>query len=141
MTTLRRIEDAIRSSWGPDTVDPDDGWNPANPSRGQCDVTALVVHDIFGGELLAADVFVDGERVEGHMWNRLPGGHEVDLTRDQFENGQVIGEPVARPRPATFDPQHPRHHRYEAYRVLARKVQERLHEAGAFSDDDTILRQ
>jgi hypothetical protein len=126
MHTLSEIEHAIKASWGPDTADEDDGWTPENPSRGQCDVTSLVVHDIFGGEVLAAEVLRNGQRVEWHMWNRLPGGTEVDLTRDQFKDGEVIGEPSARPRPAQFDPEHPRYHRYEAYLVLARRVQERL---------------
>ena len=57
MHTLFEIEDAIRASWGLDTAEEDDGWTPDNPSRGQCDVTSLVLHDIFGGEVLAADVF------------------------------------------------------------------------------------
>ena len=56
MRTLPQIEGAIRASWGRDTADKDDGWRPENPSRGQCDVTSLVVQDIFGGELLAAVV-------------------------------------------------------------------------------------
>ena len=126
MHTLAQIEDAIRASWGRDTADKDDGWTPANPSRGQCDVTSLVVQDIFGGELLAAGVIRDGERVESHMWDRLPGGAEVDLTRDQFTNGEVLGEPSVRERPAELEPGHPRYHRYEAYLVLAGRVQERL---------------
>ena len=126
MHTLVEVEAAVRACWGFDTAEEDDGWTLENPSRGQCDVTALVVHDIFGGEVLAADVFRNGQRVEAHMWNRLPGGLEVDLTRDQFTDGEVIGEPSARPRPARFDPGHPRYHRYEAYLVLARRVQERL---------------
>lgn len=128
MTTLVEIEDAIRASWGPDTVDPDDGWDPAHPARGQCDVTTLVVHDLFGGELLSADVYRDGERVDGHMWNRLPGGLELDLTREQFVDGQEIGEAVASARPARFDSEHPRHHRYKAYLVLAERVRKRLRE-------------
>jgi hypothetical protein len=124
--TLAQIEDAIRASWGADTADINDGWTPENPSRGQCDVTSLVVHDIFGGELLAAGVFRDGERVESHMWNRLPGGIELDLTRDQFTDGEVIGESSVRERPSEFAREHPRYHRYEAYLVLARRVQEHL---------------
>jgi hypothetical protein len=82
-----------------------------------------VVHDIFGGEILAADVLREGERVEAHMWNRLPGGLELDLTRDQFRNGEEIGEASVRRRPEQFDPEHPRYHRYEAYLVLAQRVQ------------------
>ncbi len=89
-------------------------------------MTSLVVHDIFGGEFLAAGVFRNGERVESHMWNRLPGGADVDLTRDQFAKGEVIGDPSVRERPSEFVREHPRYHRYEAYLVLARRVQERL---------------
>ena len=127
MHTLSEIEAAIRASWSLDTADEDDGWTPDNPSRGQCDVTCLVVHDIFGGDVLAADVFRDGERIEAHMWNRLPGGLELDLTREQFRNGEEIGEASVRARPARFDPSHPRYHRYQAYLVLAARVRERLY--------------
>lgn len=127
MHTLAEIEAAIRAGWSADTAEEDDGWTPDNPARGQCDITSLVVHDIFGGELLAADVFRNGERVEGHMWNRLPGGIEVDLTREQFKGGEVIGEPIARRRsPKIASPDHPRYHRYQAYLVLAGRVQKRL---------------
>lgn len=126
MYTLAQLEEAIRESWSEDTADPDDGWTPDNPARGQCDITSLVVHDLLGGELLAAEVYLDGERVEAHMWNRLAGGAEIDLTRDQFRRGEVIGEPVVRPRPAEFPKDHPRYHRYEKYLVLAERVRARL---------------
>ena len=89
-----------------------------------------MVHDLFGGKLLGADVFVGGEKVEGHMWNRLPSGFDVDLTREQFRDGQVIGEPRTRQRPGSFPSDHPRYHRYEAYLVLAERVHERLRAAG-----------
>jgi hypothetical protein len=128
MHTPAQLEEAIRAGWSEDTADPDDDWTADNPSRGQCDITALVVQDLFGGELLAAHVFRDGERIEAHMWNRLPSGIEVDLTRDQFRNGEVIGEPrVVGPRPDTLgDPSHPRHHRYEQYLVLSARVRASL---------------
>ena len=130
--TLSELEQAIRASWSLDTADPENDWTPGNPSCGQCDITALVVHDLLGGELLGSDVYLDGERVEGHMWNRLPSGVEVDVTREQFKRGEVIGEPVARPRTAAIaDPTHPRYHRYEKYLVLSDRVRTRLRLSGA----------
>lgn len=129
--TLAQLEEAIRSAWSEDTASEDNDWTPDNPSCGQCDITTLVVHDLLGGDVLAADVFLDGVRVEAHMWNRLPSGLEVDLTREQFRMGQEIGEPTVRNRPASFDPAHPRYHRYETYVVLSERVRARLGLSGA----------
>ncbi len=127
MLTLAQLERAIREAWSLDTADPEDGWTRENPSRGQCDVTTLVVQDLVGGDILAADVYLDGERIEAHMWNRLASGIDVDLTRDQFSRGEVIGEPkVVQRTSAIADPAHPRYHRYEAYLVLADRVRARL---------------
>jgi hypothetical protein len=125
--TLAQLEQAIRESWSLDTSDDPEEWSAENPSRGQCDITALVVQDLVGGELLAADVYLGDKRVEAHMWNRLSGGVEVDLTRDQFKHGEVIGPPDVRPRPAEFAPDHPRYHRYEKYLILRGRVCSRLH--------------
>ena len=125
--TLTQLEQAIRDSWGADTADEDNDWTPDNPSCGHCDVTALVVHDLLGGQLLGADVYLDRERVEAHMWNRLPSGIDVDLTREQFRRGELVGEPIVRHRtPAIAEPTHPRYHRYEKYLVLRERVRERL---------------
>jgi len=43
----------LRRSWSPETSS---GWTRDNPASGQCGVTALVVHDKFGGEILKTDV-------------------------------------------------------------------------------------
>jgi hypothetical protein len=127
MPTFSEIEQIIRGCWSLDTSDDPDEWSLENPSRGQCDITALVVNDLVGGELLGASVYLDGQRVEGHMWNRLPGGVELDLTRDQFKHGEVLGDPVARTRtPEIASPDHPRYHRYEKYLVLSERVRKRL---------------
>jgi hypothetical protein len=125
--TLTELERAVRDSWSFDTADPENDWTPENPSCGQCDITALVVHDLLGGFLLGADVYLDGERVEAHMWNRLASGVEVDLTREQFKRGEAIGVPTVRERIAAIsDPSHPRYHRYEKYLVLSNRVRRRL---------------
>ena len=93
--TLEEVEVAIRASWSLESCDPTDAaeWTPDNPSRGQCAVTALVVHDLLGGQLLEAAVRNhDGAPQGFHYWNRL-AGLDVDLTRSQFRDGEVIGEP------------------------------------------------
>src|SRR3954468_204190 len=92
-TSLDALEAAIRAAWSAASCDPVDlpDWSPANPARGQCGVTALVVQDLLGGELLIADVHrADGTRQGVHYWNRFAGGVEVDLTREQFTQGEVI---------------------------------------------------
>jgi hypothetical protein len=124
--TLAELERAIRDAWSLDTADPENDWSPENPGCGQCDITSLVVHDLLGGELLSADVYLNGERVEAHMWNRLPSGIEIDLTSDQFRRGEIVGEPTPRPRPLDVDPTHPRYFRYEQYVVLSERVRRRL---------------
>jgi hypothetical protein len=99
--TLADIERTIRYSLDGDTY-PSDAktpWNPAHPTRGQCGVVTLVVNDLLGGELMRGEVHVDGQRIDFHWWNRLHGGIEVDLTRDQFSAGEIITDVVAIARP------------------------------------------
>lgn len=91
--TLARLESAIRAAWGRDTSDEPELWRPDNPALGQCAVTALVVRDYLGGDILVAGVVADGRRVARHAWNRLPSGLCVDLTREQFVAGETFEEP------------------------------------------------
>jgi hypothetical protein len=99
--TLSELEQAIRAAWSAETCDPvDQPWSAANPARGQCGVTALVLNDLIGGDLVLADVIrSDGSRQGSHCWNRLPGGVDVDLTREQFAPDEVVqcGSIVVRP--------------------------------------------
>lgn len=98
---LTDIEQALRSSWSAETCTPEyrDRWSPDNPARDQCGVTAMVLNDLLGGELVRGEVHVDGVRTDFHWWNRLSMGVEVDLTREQFGPEEVVvgGEVVVRP--------------------------------------------
>lgn len=126
--TVEEIRRHFLTAWGPDTCYPHmkDEWTPENPSRDQCGMTALVVQDIFGGDLILAEVHVDGAQIGHHYWNRLPDGSDVDLTADQFRpNETVVGaRVVVRP------PDAPRYHR-EQYELLRRRVFDAMQTAWA----------
>ncbi|MEU6867438.1 hypothetical protein ABZ924_30015 [Streptomyces sp. NPDC046876] len=124
--TLADLQAAIRAGWSAETCSPDDvdrePWTPENPAWGHCDITALVVQDLMGGGLLVGEVWLDGEQHGFHTWNVLPGGIEVDLTREQFRRGQVVTEGrLMGPRP-----QGRLSRRWEEYQLLRQRVGERL---------------
>lgn len=89
--------DAIKNAWCRETSADPEGWNPQLPALGQCAVTALVVQDGFGGDLLRSKILGIS-----HYWNRLPwesGYGEIDLTRSQFPHGTPLDEePIERDR-------------------------------------------
>lgn len=39
----------------------------------------------------------DGSPQGMHLWNRLPGGVEIDLTREQFTVDEIVQEPTVLP--------------------------------------------
>ena len=126
MWTLGGIEEAVRGAWGADTCSPDDAerepWREDNPAWGQCDVTALVVNDLLGGDLVCGEAYTaDGARRGYHWWNRLPSGLEVDLTYDQFRRGETVAEGRTVTRPAGRPPR-----RAEEYETLRGRVDARL---------------
>ncbi len=71
-----RLYYALKKSWSGETSSL---WSRENPARGQGSVTALVVQDIFGGEL--AKTAVSGA---DHFYNILEGTR-WDFTFSQFD--------------------------------------------------------
>lgn len=96
MHRRKRVIGAIRQSWTKDTSAVSDEWTPDNPARGQCDASSFVLWELFGGNLVLAEVFVDGDQTEHHYWNRIDG-EDIDLTREQFINGEEIREKQVMP--------------------------------------------
>jgi hypothetical protein len=125
MWTLSQLESALRAGWAADTCSPDDieraAWVPDNPAWGHCDITALLLNDVLGGDLVRGEVHRDGRRAGYHWWNRLVSGVEVDLTREQFRDGQVIDNAVVVPRPPGRTKR-----RYDEYLLLRSRVERRL---------------
>lgn len=99
MITLESLRMSLHHAWGPDTILPNYRFDEKRPSRGQCVPTALVVQDCLGGNILCTWVAEEGRKgIEMHYWNELPGGLEVDLTRDQYSDKAVFGQTKVRTR-------------------------------------------
>lgn len=67
---------ALRKSWSPKTARQ---WREDNPALGQCNVTALVVHDLFGGQILQTQA-----PGGAHFYNWRQG-RRFDFTSGQFD--------------------------------------------------------
>jgi hypothetical protein len=81
----------LRAAWSEDTSSDPMNWTPKNPAWGQCAVTACVVQDQLGGEVVWATAHhADGRRFS-HYFN-LVEGQELDLTREQFPEGSRVPE-------------------------------------------------
>lgn len=70
-----RVRKALEKAWSLETAKQ---WSPENPANGQCNVTAAVIHDLYGGEILRT-----GYPTVWHYYNRI-NGQRVDLTDSQF---------------------------------------------------------
>ncbi len=69
------VLEILNKCWSLDTSSK---WTAENPARGQCSVTALVVNDIFSGEIMKTMV---GD--EWHYYNVIDN-ERVDFTSSQF---------------------------------------------------------
>ncbi|QMU70208.1 hypothetical protein [Streptacidiphilus sp. P02-A3a] len=118
------IERAVRSSWGADTCPPEGRlrWSADDPARGQCGVTAMVLNDLLGGELIRGEVQINGEFRDYHWWNRIGLGVEIDLTREQFRHEEIVTGGTVIPRPPVTDWRRLR----EEYELLRGRVMEEL---------------
>jgi hypothetical protein len=79
---MENLKHAIQKSCSSKSSFLPDQWSRDNPARGQCAVTALVVQDSFGGEIIRCDVVGDND---SHFYNKLPSGEIVDVTKSQFK--------------------------------------------------------
>lgn len=70
------LRERLRSAWSTETGGK---WRPDNPACGQCSVTALVLQDLLGGDILKTSV--EGQ---WHFYNSVDG-QRLDLTATQFE--------------------------------------------------------
>ncbi|HDR7353177.1 hypothetical protein ABEX67_06495 [Bacillus wiedmannii] len=71
----KRIYEALIKSW---SIETSSKWTSENPAKGQCGVTALVVQDIYGGEIKKTKV-----REVWHFYNFIDG-QRFNFTEAQF---------------------------------------------------------
>lgn len=83
----------LYEAWSKETSSDPENWTPDNPALGQCAVSALIIQDILGGDLLWMKI-----NGESHYWNRLPIGTQVDLTIQQFGDIWARGQVVVKKR-------------------------------------------
>ncbi|QOZ48883.1 hypothetical protein XH89_24125 [Bradyrhizobium sp. CCBAU 53340] len=70
------VQGALRKAWSLSTASQ---WTAVNPAAGQCNATALLVHELFGGDLLKTPL-----PAGDHFYNRI-GGRRHDFTASQFD--------------------------------------------------------
>ncbi|MGI5220532.1 YunG family protein [Nocardia sp. CA-290969] len=100
---LAALIDAIRSSWSAETSSaPASGTDV--PAKGQCAVTACVVHDYLGGDILNTVATLPSGVTVSHYLNSVDG-QIIDLTAQQFPPGTSFTAPVPKTggKPSTRD--------------------------------------
>lgn len=75
----------IKNSWCRETSYYPNKWTEDNPAFGQCAVTALVIQQYFGGEILCGTT----SKKQRHYWNVI-NSKEIDLTFSQFKEKPIF---------------------------------------------------
>ena len=89
MSNLEQLHHKLKKAWCAATSSDPAQWNARKPAYGQCAVTACLVQDHFGGEIVWSQVTEkDGSKIS-HYFNKI-NGNEIDLTRDQFSREAVF---------------------------------------------------
>jgi hypothetical protein len=116
--TLKELSFALLHSWGADTAKGE--WRNDVPALNQCAVTALVVQDYFGGELMRQSL----NNGDSHYWNRIDHLGEIDLSFSQFAvtNQYGVGDVIIRDREYVLS--HP--DTKARYEILKKRVEEYL---------------
>lgn len=120
---LDQLKDVLNRVWAEDTCYPG-SWNKDIPCKGQCEPTACVVQDLFGGDIykIVGDESIGAKGA--HFFNVIDG-KIVDLTAAQFDGPVAYGkgnkvEGLALRQLRT----HSRFNRKQRYENLKRRVAE-----------------
>ena len=111
MTSETEIKNRLLQCW---SLQSSTLWTSANPSRGQCGVTALVIHDNYGGEIYKTKL----RNGAWHYYNQIEG-KRFDFTDDQFVES-VVYENITSTREEAFSDTNKKQYKYlsSAYKKL-----------------------
>ncbi|MET8877352.1 hypothetical protein [Nocardia sp. NPDC004604] len=103
VVSRQALEHAVQAVWSAMTSSASD-WTERNPAKGQCAVTACVVQDYFGGNILNSIATLPSGETVSHYFNIIDS-ETVDLTRAQFPPGTSFSapEPKTKGFPSTRD--------------------------------------
>ncbi len=119
---LRSFYETVSGFWIKETALPalQDRWSPEEPALGQSGVTALLVQDRFGGELIRTAIVGHGS----HYHNRLANGQEVDLASEEYPDMTPAAAPEVRTREQMLgSPKGLQARTRERYELLKRAVE------------------
>lgn len=80
------LSENLKKAWCRATAHPSyqKNWTKNNPSYGQCCVTALLIQDLYGGNICECKV-----QNKKHYVNITPNGELLDFTAKQFGDEQI----------------------------------------------------
>ncbi|OLO26574.1 hypothetical protein BTA37_27635 [Priestia megaterium] len=111
MVSIENVRDALYKSW---SLESSSKWMRKNPAIGQCGVTALVVNDLFGGEIVKTMCTGDW-----HFYNKL-NGVRYDFTEEQFSEAIKYDDIPSSREEAFLDTN------LQQYNALRKKVYQQL---------------
>jgi len=132
---LPDLESALKDSWSRETSSDPANWSEENPAWGQCAVTALIVNDYLGGEIVWALARLPNGKEASHYFNKIDNEDflacPVDLTRTQFPQGTYIPQGIQKTKnfPTTRDYILSYKQTVERYNLLKCKVNSSLERA------------
>ena len=83
IVNIATIKRALEQAWCKETSFLPDDWSSDNPARGQCVVTALIVQDYLGGDIIRYEVIGAGIQEKDYA-NVLSDGNVIELTESQY---------------------------------------------------------
>lgn len=85
MNSFSTIKAVFEKAWDKSTCYPvlSRKWRNSRPEVGQCAVTALILQEQYGGEIVY-------NKRKDHFFNKLPSGDLIDITIGQFRSSRIL---------------------------------------------------